>query len=194
MSDVLATTDDGRFRVRLVLDEHPTNPRNDDETLVHVITIDTHLGQYHPVDKDGGPLAAEWERLKWDRWEGVDRFTRYVATEHGGIVLESAPERGPRSLWYMTGEEILALDAGLLSEGYIEAEMQEYEAWATGDVWGFIVEERVGWTRDDDPDQFMETWEPVDDCFGFYGKPYARSQAREALAFYSARAAGTVAA
>jgi hypothetical protein len=191
--DVLATTDDGRFRVRLVRDEHAENPRNDGETLVHVITIDTHLGQYHPVDKDGGPLAGAWERLKWNRWTGVDIFTRYVSIMHGGIVLESSPERGPRSLWYVTGEEARAIDGGLLTEGYVEAEMQEYEAWAEGDVWGFIVEERVGWTRDDDPDESMETWEHVDSCFGFYGKPYARSQAREALRFYAARPAGIAA-
>lgn len=193
MSDVLATTEDGRYRVRLVLDEHPENPRNDAETLAHVVTIDTHLGQYHPVDKDGGPLAWAWERLKWNRWTGIDIFTRYVSIFHGGIVLESAPINGPRSLWYMTGEEAAALDAGLLTEGYIEAEMQEYEAWAEGDVWGFVVEERVDWTRDDDEDEHMQTWEHVDSCFGFYGKPYARSQAREALQFYAARPAGIAA-
>ncbi|MFJ3974862.1 hypothetical protein [Streptomyces sp. NPDC090021] len=185
--DVLTTTDDGRFRVRLVRDEYAENPRNDRETLVHVITIDTHLGHYHPVDKDGGPFAEAWERLKWNRWTGVDLFTRYVSIMHGGLVLESSPERGPRSLWYVTGEEARAIDGGLLTEGYVEAEMQEYEAWANGDVWTFIVEERVLWTRDGDSDVSMETWEEVDSCSGLYGKPYARSQAREALTFYAAR-------
>ncbi|MEW1694507.1 hypothetical protein [Streptomyces sp. NPDC091278] len=183
--DVLNTTDDGRFRVRLVHDEYAENPRNDRETLVHVITIDTHLGHYHPVDQDGGPLAWAWERLKWNVWTGVDAFTRYVSIMHGGIVLESAPEKGARSLWYMTGEEIFDLDRGLLSEGYIEAEMEEYQAWTTGDVWGYVVEERVGWTRDDDPRQFMETWKSVDDCFGLYGAPYARAEARAALARFA---------
>ncbi|MGA5019275.1 hypothetical protein ACPCAA_17885 [Streptomyces griseoincarnatus] len=181
MSDVLATTEDGRFRVRLVLDEHADNPRHDAETLAHVITIDTHLGQYTPVDPKGGPLAWAWERLKWNRWTGVDTFTRYVSIFHGGIVLESSPTNGPRSLWYMTGAEAVALDAGLLTEGYIEAEMEEYEAWASGDVWGFIVEET------DEPDADEPEWEHVDSCFGFYGRPYARAQAREALDFYAAR-------
>ncbi|MEU3265090.1 hypothetical protein [Streptomyces bacillaris] len=193
MTDVLAITEDGRFRVRLVRDEHPQNPRTDSETLVHVITIDTHLGQYHPVDKDGGPLAEAWERLKWNRWTGIDTFTRYVSIMHGGIVLESSPVRGPRSLWYVTGEEARAIDGGLLTEGYVEAEMQEYEAWAEGDVWGYVVEERVPWTRADDYDGFMEIWVEVDSCFGFYGKPYARSQAREALRFYAAHPAATAA-
>ncbi|MFJ9827728.1 hypothetical protein ACIRSU_25695 [Streptomyces sp. NPDC101160] len=192
MTDVLSTTDDGRFRVRLVLDEHPENPRND-ETLVHALTIDTHLGQYHPVDTDGGPLAWAWDRLKWNRRNGVDIFTRYVSIMHGGTVIESAPDCGPRSLWYVTGEEALAIDGGLLTEGYVEAEMQEYEAWAEGDVWGFVVEKRVDWTRDDDPDESMQTWEEVDSCFGFYGGLFARAQARDALRFYAGQSAGIAA-
>ncbi|WP_406257388.1 hypothetical protein [Streptomyces chartreusis] len=91
VTDVLHTTEDGRFRVRLVPDPDARNPRTDDTNLVHVITIDTFHGRNLPVDKDGGPLAAVWERLKWNRWKGVDIFTRYVAIVHGGIVLESAP-------------------------------------------------------------------------------------------------------
>ncbi|NWF28223.1 hypothetical protein HW130_18445 [Streptomyces sp. PKU-EA00015] len=185
MSDVLATTDDGRFRVRLVRDEHAENPRNDADTLAHVITIDTHLGQYGPVDKDGGPLAHAWRRLAWNQWKGVETFTRYVAIMHGGIVLESSPDNGPRSLWYMTGEEIFDLDCGLLSEGYIEAEMREYEAWLSGDVWGFVVEEAA------DPDDDETEWQHVDSCSAFYGGPYARGQARDALRFYAGRSAGT---
>ncbi|MER8116301.1 hypothetical protein [Streptomyces sp. NPDC094031] len=181
MTNVLDTTDDGRYRIRLVHDDHAPNPRHDRDTLVHVITIDTHLGQYIPVDRDGGPLAEAWHRLCWNRWKGVDIFTRYVKIFHGGTVLESAPARGARSLWYMTGEEMVALDAGLLSEGYIEAEMEEYEAWAEGDTWAWVIEERVGWTRDSDPDESMDTWETVDSCSGYYGASWARKVAREAL-------------
>ncbi|WP_434589959.1 hypothetical protein [Streptomyces sp. A5-4] len=91
--DVLATTDDGRFRVRLVLDEHPTNPRTDDETLVHVITIDTHLGQYHPVDKDGGPLAHIWERLKWNRWTASTSSRATWLPTTAGSCWSPAPRR-----------------------------------------------------------------------------------------------------
>ncbi|MGP3686219.1 hypothetical protein ACTVZO_16185 [Streptomyces sp. IBSNAI002] len=192
--DVLATTEDGRFRVRLVHDDHAKNPRNDRDTLVHVITIDTHHGKYHPIDQDGGPLAAAWDFYGWNRWGGIDNFIRYAAIYHDAIVLESNPHDGPRSLWYMTGEEAIALDCGLLTEGYIEAEMEEYEAWASGDVWSFVIEQRVGWTRDDDPDESLETWEHVDSCSGFYGGTYAREQAREALAFYAARSTNAVSA
>ncbi|SNS49947.1 hypothetical protein [Actinacidiphila glaucinigra] len=185
MSEALATTEDGRLRARLVRDEHAENPRKDADTEVHVITIDTHLGQYPPVDPKGGPLAHIWRRLAWNQWKGIEAFTRYVAIMHGGIVLESGPDNGPRSLWYMTGEEMYHLDRGLLSEGYIEAEMQEYEAWLSGDVWTVVIEQT------DDPEADEPEWEAVDTVSGFYGGPYARAQAREALRFYAARSAGT---
>ncbi|MFI0985045.1 hypothetical protein [Streptomyces exfoliatus] len=189
MSHIIATTEDDRFRVRLVRDEAPANPREHGSGRVHVLTIDTHLGRYLPVDADGGPLAAAWDRLKWDRWKGVETFIRYVSIMHGGIVLESAPQSGPRSLWYMTGDEILALDAGLLTEGYVEAEMEEYEAWAEGDVWGYVIEEYADWTRDGRPDESMTTWGEVDSGFDLYGGPWARACAREALAHHVARSA-----
>ncbi|MGW3336183.1 hypothetical protein ACWDCL_01715 [Streptomyces sp. NPDC001009] len=183
MTSIIKTAENARFRVRLVHDEHAENPRHDADTLAHVITIDSHLGQYRPVDKDGGPLADAWHRLCWNRWTGIETFTRYVSIMHGGIVLESAPDDGPRSLWYMTGDEILDLDRGLLSEGYLEAEMEEYEAWLAGDVWGFVIEET------DDPETDEPDWRPVDSCHGFYGASYARAQARDALHFYANRSA-----
>ncbi|MFD3325827.1 hypothetical protein [Streptomyces sp. NPDC058701] len=187
MTDILSTTEDGRFRVRLVRDERADNPRNDPDTCVHVITIDTHLGQYAAVDKDGGPLADAWGRLAWNQWKGIETFTRYVAIMHGGIVLESAPDKGPRSLWYVTGEEARAIDGGLLTEGYVEAEMEEYEAWLAGDVWGVVVEETS------EPDAHAPEWSQVASRSGFYSGSFARAQARDALRFYAARSAETTA-
>ncbi|MEU9663691.1 hypothetical protein [Streptomyces chartreusis] len=184
---VLGTTVDGRFRVRLVPDKEARNPRADDTSLVHVITIDTYHGRNLPVDKGGGPLAAVWERLKFNRWKGVDTFTRYVAIMHGGIVLESAPQGGPRSLWYVTGEEAAAIDGGLLTEAYVQAEMDDYEAWHAGDVFSYIVEERISSRRDDDPDDAMQPFEHVDSCTGLSTTPYVQAQAREALTFYASR-------
>ncbi|WP_412076878.1 hypothetical protein ACLF6K_17335 [Streptomyces xanthophaeus] len=187
MNDILSTTEDGRLRVRLVRDQQADNPRNDPDSCVHVITIDTHLGQYAAVDEDGGPLADAWARLAWNRWKGIDTFARYVAIVHGGTVLESAPDNGPRSLWYVTGEEARAIDGGLLTEGYVEAEMQEFEAWLAGDVWGVVVEETT------EPGADEPEWFQVDLRSGFYGGPFARAQARDALRFYASRSAGTAA-
>ncbi|MFG2147587.1 hypothetical protein ACGFRG_25895 [Streptomyces sp. NPDC048696] len=132
MDNIIATTTDGRFRVRLVPDEDARNPREDFDHLAHVVTIDTHLGQYTPIDKDGGPFAEAWDRVSWNRWKGIEIFTRWAGIFHDAIVIESRPARGPVSLWYLLRED--AEDLGMLPEAYLDAERAEYEAWAEGDV------------------------------------------------------------
>ncbi|MFE0104161.1 hypothetical protein [Streptomyces sp. NPDC059009] len=180
---IIATTDDGRFRVRLFPDPNMPNPREDPDTHVHVITIDTHLGQHRPVDRDGGPLADAWHRICWNRWKGVEIFTRYVEIMHGGIVLESTPDSGPRSLWYMTHEELIDLDFGLLSEAYVEAEKEDYESWLAKDVWGFSIEQAAA------PGDATTEWKQIYTETGHYGGAYARADARKKLEFFAKRAA-----
>lgn len=182
MTEIIATSTDGRFRVRLVPDECAQNPRLDFDHLAHVITIDTHLGQYAPIDKDGGPLAEAWDRVSWNRWQGIETFTRWARIFHNAIVIESRPARGPVSLWYLLRED--AEDLGMLPEAYLDAERAEYEAWAEGDVYGYIVEEAVDWLRVDDEGESMSTWEEVDSCWGHYGYEWAASAARHALALH----------
>ncbi|MFF4528153.1 hypothetical protein ACFY1P_02670 [Streptomyces sp. NPDC001407] len=181
MDNIIATTTDGRFRVRLVPDEDARSPREDFDHLAHVVTIDTHLGQYAPIDKDGGPFAEAWERVSWNRWKGIEIFTRWANIFHDAIVIESRPARGPVSLWYLLRED--AEDLGMLPEAYLDAERAEYEAWADGDVYGYVVEEAVDWLRAD-ADDTMSTWEEVDSCWGHYGFDWAVSAARHALTFY----------
>jgi len=52
-----------------------------------------------------------------------------------------------------------------LAEKCLLAEVATYDDYLTGNVYGFIVEERVKtWGQDDD-----EGWKDVDSCWGFYG-------------------------
>ncbi|MEV7282564.1 hypothetical protein [Streptomyces sp. NPDC093111] len=185
MSETISTSTDGRLRVRLVHDEYATNPREDFDHLAHVITIDTHLGHYAPVDQDGGPLAEAWERVSWNRWQGIDIFTRWARIFHGAIVIESRPARGPVSLWYLMRDD--AEDLGMLPEAYLDTERAEYEAWAEGDVYGYIVEEAVDWVRTDDQGAAMTTWEEIDASWGHYGFTWAAAEAERALTRHASR-------
>ncbi|MFF3006321.1 hypothetical protein ACFVTF_26345 [Kitasatospora sp. NPDC057940] len=183
MTEIIDTTPDGRYRVRLVADEDAINPREDHDNLAHVITIDTYLGRYVPVDKDGGPLADAWKRVSWNRWTGVECFSRWARIFHGAIVIESRPAHGPASLWYLLADDAAAL--GMLPEAYLDAERAEYEAWANGEVYGYVLEEAVDWRRAGG--EVRTTWEPVDSSFGHYGYGWAVVVAREALALHANR-------
>jgi len=48
-----------------------------------------------------------------------------------------------------------------LAEKALQAEVEVYDAYISGQVYGFIIEER---DQDD-----CDGWEAVDSCFGFYG-------------------------
>lgn len=51
-----------------------------------------------------------------------------------------------------------------------------YSAWAWGDVYGYIVEKRADFLEpDDDPDDFEDSWEEIDACWGYYGSDFAES-------------------
>lgn len=51
-----------------------------------------------------------------------------------------------------------------------------YSAWAWGDVYGYIVEKRADFLEpDDDPDDFEDSWEEIDACWGYYGRDFAES-------------------
>jgi hypothetical protein len=57
----------------------------------------------------------------------------------------------------------------------LEGEVEEYDQYLTGDVWGYVVE-------DEDGDQ-------LDACWGFFGIDYAKEEGRSALAYEADRLA-----
>jgi hypothetical protein len=137
------------------------------------------------IDKDGGPLDYQWRRLvnRYDHRTAIEIFTRYAVMHHGAVCLERFIGRdGPSSVWYLTREVYEGEDGTPDPVAYLKAQADEYEAWAVGDVWGYIIEREVTWTRDDDPTQHTTTWEHVDSCWGFYGHAYAEQAAMEAWA------------
>lgn len=192
MSEIIETSGNGKYRVRLEVDEYPNNPRTDQDT--NLCNVITPTGQnYIDVDEDGGPLQNGWDRLfeYHDADEAVKRFTRWARIFHGITVVEQRLHDGSWSLWYVTPENLAETPA--TAEEVIEIEFGEYRAWVEGDAYGVIVEKRVVLVpRDDedreDPDLNLadetETWETVDDCWGYLGHAYATSAAKETFESY----------
>lgn len=170
------------MRVRIVRDDDPSNPRQEYDQCVHVATVPNR--SYHDVDKDAGPYERAWRYYfnpfrDWHR--ACELFQRYVSIL-GGVADLYTPVNGPAAVWYLTHEDIEreSLPDPLKT---IKAEQSEYQSWANGDVYGYVIEECVQWRRaDGTTGDTMETWEHVDSCFGFYGYEYAVESAREAWA------------
>lgn len=65
--------------------------------------------------------------------------------------------------------------------GYLDQEVQVYDQYLTGDVWGyriFEVPEGV------DPEEEIEALEEVDSLWGIYGEEYAEQEAKESVASF----------
>lgn len=178
MTGILETA--GQYRVRLEIDQSPENPRTWQDNLCHVITVpDRH---YADVDADGGPLQDGWNRIK-DRDDADEVFTRWARIFHGAVVDFHTPARGPKSIWYLTPDGIAEVPD---PEKHIRGEIEEYQNWADGEVYVYIIEKAVDWKRTDDEDETMTTWEPVEDgtCGHLIGYKYAEETALEEFAPY----------
>lgn len=202
--EVVETTDDGRYRVILVQDTDCESPiAAGDAWVTSVLTLD--------ADRWGG---ARWNAMRdpEDRLEslyyllealrdGEDAFKRYMRIFHGIEVFDVTIHNGYRDTssalaWVEPSEaERVGVNLGEGGRIVVRQEVDEYNRWADGDVWGYVVQERVTWAKiPDDGTEYRpgdmhpmtetrETWEDTDEsCFGFIGYEYAEQEAREALA------------
>jgi hypothetical protein len=183
-SEVLETSNDGRFRVRLVLDEFADEPYDDGASPLlrleyrHGYRAEHVMTGSRPADADGCVEAAA------ERW-GTDfeLLEKYLRAYHGATKVETWHSG---DYWYVTYDPAAWREWAGAPEG--SADMSEYRAWCEGDVWGYVVDKRVTWHTDDPDFEDEDRWEDAgDSCWGFYGRAgangeYLEQTAREALA------------
>jgi hypothetical protein len=182
-SETLETSENGRFRVRLVADEYPDEPYDDGASPLLRLDHGHYGWRAEHVMTGSRPTDADsYVEAAAERW-GSDFgwLEKYLRAYHGATVVKTWHSG---SCWYVTYDPAAWRAWCGAPEG--SADMSEYQAWCEGDVWGYVVEQNVTWRTDDDfPDR--ATWEHVDSCYGFYGSYGANGKhleqaAREALA------------
>lgn len=186
--EIIETSDDGRYRVKLVQDYDAEEPYDDGQSPIlrydSRYSRDTaHVGgSARPTDDD--------ERIEYaaKRW-GIDshEFELYLKAFYGvtQIITWSS-----RDYTYVTYDSARWREYVGLTEEYLAehgrkytVSLDEYRAWCEGDVYGYVVEKNVTWTADDNRNE-MSTWEHEDSCFGFYGYDWAVQAAKEAFSYY----------
>lgn len=69
--------------------------------------------------------------------------------------------------------------------GYLDQEVQVYDQYLTGDVWGFrLYEVPEGGDPGELSEEEIEALEEVESCYGFYGHDEAVAEAKSNLAYY----------
>jgi len=193
------------YRVGLTYQYDPDEPYNDGATPL--IRYDTSMWK-GVVDADQVTSITSYridERIldalgRFVRGStdirGMELFARYMSIFHGtrSLVWWQSTD------WhYVTFDTQHWRDAMGLTDEYLAAHpevdanslanMDEYQAWCEGDVYGYLIEVKQRWRRVDDEDNVvslmdgdeMTTWEEVEAIYGFYGYDQAVEAAREAF-------------
>jgi hypothetical protein len=165
------------FKLRIIRDEDPISPREWD----NVGTIVARHWRYNLGDDN----APEIDWSDFDCWEAVEQHLRdeYGATvvlpvylyDHSGLALSTTPftcrwDSGRVGAIYATADSVASIlgnaDVEAVREA-LRAEVEEYNRYVEGDVWGFVVQDPWGHV--------------VDSCFGFYDKDDAENQGQASL-------------
>ena len=177
--DTLDNVPDG-WQVTIEVDDDPANPRDMSDDPIHVLTVPDR--DYGDVDRNPGPWGPQWRDLlgRYDWSKAIEIMMRYARLT-GGYAHESAPHDGPRSVWYLTREDAADWTD---PQSALAAYADEYAAWRHGEVYGYVIRQRVAWQRVDNSEVTEDRWEIVDSCWGYYGGPdgHVEQAAREALA------------
>lgn len=108
--------------------------------------------------------------------------------DHGGITISTDPfscpwDSGRVGVIYATRAKILeAYETKRLTKKVreratecLKAEVEAYDQFLRGDVWGFVIEDENG--------------EHIDSCWGFFGEDYCREQGESVLKWHQEKAA-----
>lgn len=196
---------DGIFRVRLVRDEDAEPPYNDGSTpILRLDRNGTYVQQFNTQATE--QLQNALSALQ-GYGDDVSRFERYVRSWHGTKSFATVASDDYLYVAFDTAEwrESVGLTdahcAATTDEDWTTLahdSLAEVKAWVEGDVWGVVTEELVRFqkvylkangTPTGDTEMASE-WAENGTTWGHYGREYAETAAREALA--SALATGSL--
>lgn len=118
--------------------------------------------------------------------------------DHGSITINtsgySCPwDSGQLGLIYV-GKEKVRQEYGIKHvtkawedkiQGYLDQEVQVYDQYLTGDVWGFqVFEVPEGVDPEELSEEEIEALEEVESCYGFFGEDVALEEAKSNLAYF----------
>jgi hypothetical protein len=179
--EIIETSDDGMYRVKIIMDEGAQEPYDDGASPLlrigwrygaidaqHIAVGGRPAGSDHRIEyaaeRYGAPSGSDWRT-----------FEKYLRTFYGVVRIETWYSG---DYWYVTYDSAEWRDYTGAPAG--SASMDEYKAWCNGECYGYTVEKKVLWQRQDNPEETTFTWEIEEACSGFYGDGYAREAAMEA--------------
>lgn len=181
------------FRVKLVADEDALFPENAGATPVLQLDY-MGYGSYRAeaLNDQAAEFLDAFQRFCGEYSsvrKPLEVFERYLKIFYGTVKVQTWNIGITREFGYMAfdtaewRETVGAPLESLKDEDYLT----EVRAWADGDVWGYVVERQLNYTKTyaEDPDLTEEDSEWLEvaggSCWGFYGREWAEESALQAL-------------
>ena len=160
--------------LKVVSDDDPESPRIDCDNFGTMVCW--HRG-YDLGDENDYANVSDFQEW-WGEQDGV--ILELYLYDHSGITMSCAPfscpwDSGQVGYIYATREQILKEYGGTRptkgkrekARKLLAGEVETYDQYLTGDVWGYVVEhEASGWE---------------DSCWGFYGSDYCEDEAKSSI-------------
>ena len=161
------------MEIKIIQDEDPESPREWD----NLGTMVCWHRNYNLGDKN--EFASNEAFLEWWRNNGAGGILLPLYLyDHSGITMSTGPfwcpwDSGQVGWIYVTAEKIrqeysvkrISHANRTRARQVLEGEVQTYDQYLTGDVWGFVIEHEGA---------------HLESCFGMFGRGYCQQQAEEA--------------
>lgn len=171
------------FTLKISSDTNPTNPRTDCDNASVMVCFHGryNLGDEHDIDYNDfqGWEAREKHIVK--EWDAVAILPLYLYN-HSGLSISTSPfscswDSGQIGFIYIDRKTLLSEAPGkpkIVTKkarewafNYLEKDVEIYDQYLTGDVYGYEI---------------TEEGEVVYACWGMYGEDYCRAEGEAALA------------
>lgn len=163
--------------VKIVADDDPQNPRDDDNASLFFGWCKRHLCGDDPT-KHGMPNAYHLREVFPGGWDEIRAYIEehfnprcilpVFMYDHGGVSYSTGSfgcswDSGQVGFIFTTGEDDFPDP-----EAALKCQVEAYSDWASGNAWGFVVENSEG--------------DDLESCCGFIGDPDKSGVIEEGLA------------
>jgi len=167
----------GKYKIEVIQDESPSSPREDD----NLGTMVCFHGRYDLGDKHNYKSGDYngWDEMEKNiiKNENVGVILPLYLYDHSGITMNTTGfscgwDSGQVGFIFISKEKMLKEYGGKIVtqtlkdkvEGYLKSEVETYDQYLTGDVYGYRVSEVKTCSEG------HEHEEELDSCWGYYGQ------------------------
>jgi hypothetical protein len=185
MKDYIVETETiGKYRIDIIQDTDPESPRTWDNLGTMVCFHSRYnLGDKHDYNHND---YSGWEEMKDDiiKRENVGVILPLFLYDHSGITMNTTGfscrwDSGQVGFIFISKEKIRGeygvkrVSKKMLNrvEGYLVGEVETYNQYLTGDVYGYRITD-------------TETDEELDSCWEFYGSDYCMEEGKSIVEYY----------